>query len=95
MNARLEWQMDDVTRVEGPVELLDGKLTLMIPLDAGGAEFLDCSRGIGVVENEFLRVTIPDWLAAKLGIYEGTLVSVDNANGKFNLRVSDQNPKPN
>ncbi len=79
----------DVTSLQGPVEKIDGKLTLLIPLEAGGDEFVECSRGIGEVDGEYLRIVIPEWLASKLGIQEGTLVSVNNANGKFNMQPID------
>lgn len=81
--------MDSVTTLTGPVEYIDGKLWLRIPLDAGGSELVAASRGIGVVEGEFLSIEIMDWLARKLGISEGSLVTVDNANGKLNLRPCD------
>ena len=41
------------------------------------------------MEGEYLKIVIPDWLASKLGIQEGTLVSVNNANGKFNMQPID------
>ena len=81
--------MDSVTTLTGPVEYIDGKLWLRIPLDAGGSELVAASRGIGVVEGEFLSIEIMDWLARKLGISEGSLVTVDNAIGKLNLRPCD------
>jgi hypothetical protein len=83
---------DDVTSLQGPVEKVDGKLILRIPLEAGASEFLDCSRGISEVEGDCLKITIPEWLAGMLRIDEGDLVSVDNANGKFNIHPV--NPKP-
>jgi hypothetical protein len=81
--------MANVTTLTGPVENIDGKLLLRIPLDAGGSELVAASRGIGVVEGEFLSIEIMDWLAKKLGISEGSLVAVDNVNGKFNIRPSN------
>jgi|GWRWMinimDraft_13_1066021.scaffolds.fasta_scaffold43358_1 hypothetical protein len=81
--------MANVTTLTGPVENIDGKLLLRIPLDAGGSELVAASRGIGVVEGEFLSIEIMDWLAKKLGISEGSLVTVDNVNGKFNIRPSN------
>jgi hypothetical protein len=82
----------DLTSLQGPVEKEDGKLVLRIPLEAGGAEFVQCSRGISEIEGNQLKVTIPEWLAGMLRIDEGSLVSVDNANGKFNIHPLD--PKP-
>jgi hypothetical protein len=63
---------------------------LRIPLDAGGKELVACSRGIGVVGGEFLSIHIMDWLAQKLCITEGSVVAVDNADGKFNIRRTDE-----
>ena len=48
-----------------------------------------CSRGIGIADGEFFSIHIMDWLAKKLSIGEGSIVSVNNANGKFNIRPAD------
>ena len=79
----------EVTSLGGPVERIDGRLVLQIPLAAGGAGLVDCSRGIGRVEGDVLVVTIPDWLAEKLLITEGSAVIVDNRNGKFNITPAE------
>ena len=84
--------MAKVTSLRGPVESLDGKLMLRIPLAAGGSELVACSRGIGIVDGEFLSIHIMDWLAKKLSIGESSIVSVDNADGKFNIRPADEHP---
>jgi hypothetical protein len=78
--------MSEVTSLEGPVELLNGALVLMIPLAHGGNDFVACSRGIGQIEGDCLKVTIPQWLAEKLTIRQGSIVQVDNQDGKFNIR---------
>jgi hypothetical protein len=78
---------EDFTYLEGPVEKIDGELVLLIPLEAGGDQLIECSRGISALEGEFLKVVIKDWLAVKLGIDEGSKVAVDNRNGKFNITV--------
>jgi hypothetical protein len=77
---------DEVTSLEGPVEKIAGKLVLRIPLEAGGRELMECSRGISEIEGEFLRITIPDWLAGMLRIDEGSRVHVDNRGGKCNIQ---------
>jgi len=77
--------MTEITSLQGPVESIDGKLMLRIPLNAGGAEFVECSRGIGQTDEEFLNVVIQPWLATMLDIHEGTIVAVDNRAGKFNI----------
>ena len=80
---------DYITSLEGPVELVDDKLTLRIPLAAGGTELIECSRGIAHVTGEELHIIVPQWLATKLGILEGSRVVVDNRDGKFNIRTAD------
>jgi hypothetical protein len=77
----------DALTLEGPVERLDGKLALVIPLHEGGDRFLGCCRGISEVQGEKLKITIPEWLSGMLRIQEGDLVSIDNANRKFNIRA--------
>ena len=78
--------------LEGPVERIDGKLTLLIPLAAGADQFIEYSRGISEIDGEYLKIVIPEWLAGMLRIEEGHRVSVDNKDGKFNIRPI--NPLP-
>ncbi|HKQ86274.1 MAG TPA: hypothetical protein VJS43_05810 [Candidatus Acidoferrales bacterium] len=87
-----ESEMDSVASLQGPVEKVDGKLTLRIPLSAGGDQFVECSRGISEVKDGCLCVTIQEWLAGMLRVEEGDIVSIDNANGKFNIHPV--NPRP-
>jgi len=68
------------------VEKIDGKLILLIPLEAGGREFVECSRGISMVDGDFLKIEIPEWLAGMLRIDAGSRVHVDNRNGKCNIQ---------
>ena len=84
--------MEDITSLEVPLESSDGRLMLRIPLEAGGRALIDSSRGIGVVDVDFLTVVIPPWLASKLRISAGSIVTVDNRNGKFNIHPSDEKP---
>lgn len=83
---------DEVASLQGPVEKIDGKLTLRIPLEAGGDRFVACSQGISEVKDGCLVIVIQEWLAGLLRIEDGDLVSIDNANGKFNVRPV--NPRP-
>jgi hypothetical protein len=82
--------MDQLTTLEGPVERIAGALVLQIPLEYGGAALAESARGISKIEGDDLTVTIPDWLAEKLGITEGTTVVVDNRGGKFNITLAPQ-----
>ncbi len=86
--------MPEPISIHGPVELVDGNLTLRIPLEVGGAELAPLARGIGEVEGEYLTVIIKPWLAEKLRIGAGSLVFVDNKNGKFTITRSAANDEP-
>lgn len=71
---------------------MEGKLTLLIPLDAGGDKFIECSRGISEIQGEYLKVVIPEWLAGMLRIEAGHRVSIDNKDSKFNIKPIDWLP---
>ena len=77
--------MSEIVSLSGPVEEIDGELVLLIPLRAGGDVLAPAARGIGRIEGEFLKVTIPRWLAEKLRITAGSMISVNNRDGKFNI----------
>jgi hypothetical protein len=74
-----------VATLGGPVEDVGGKLQLRMPLAAGGEHFIECTRKIARVDGPDLVVTLPEWLATKLGITAGMEVVVDNRDGKFNI----------
>jgi hypothetical protein len=78
--------MNEEMELEGPVLKVNGELMLLIPLEAGGAELVESSRGISEVQGEFLKVIIPEWLADVLRIEEGDLVRVQKSNGKLNIQ---------
>ncbi len=75
----------ETTSLEGPVELIDGRLTVRIPLAVGGDRLAPYARGMGKIDGEYLNVTIPQRLARKLKITEGSRIAVDNQKGKFNI----------
>jgi hypothetical protein len=83
--------MPDTISLEGPVELINGKLTVRIPLAVGGDKLAPFAGGIGKIDGEHLNVAIHRRLAKKLGIDAGSLVSVDNHNGKFTIARSATN----
>jgi hypothetical protein len=84
--------MDELMSLQGPVLKIDGELVLIIPLEAGGDELVQCSRGISEVQGNYLRVVIPEWLAGMLRIEEGDLVCVSSADGKFHIQPSSPRP---
>jgi hypothetical protein len=83
--------MAEVVSLEGPVEVVNGELAIFIPLEAGGAVLAPLAKGIGEIDGDFLKVVIRPWLAEKLRIGAGSLVIVDNANGKFTITRSPAN----
>lgn len=86
--------MSNFVSLEGPVELVDGRLMLRIPLAAGGDQLASLARGIGESDGEYLNVVIQPWLAEKLHIEAGSLVVIDNENGKFTITRSAANDEP-
>jgi hypothetical protein len=84
--------MEDVMSLEGPVLKINGELVLIIPLSAGADEVVEYSRGISELQEEFLKIVIPEWLAGMLRIEEGDLVCVNNTDRKFHIIPS--NPRP-
>ena len=84
--------MNKVVSLEGPLECREGKLVLMIPLNAGGNELIECSKGISEVEGEFLKVEIPEWWAGVLRVEAGDRVIVQNTHGKFGIWAASPRP---
>ncbi len=83
-----------VTSLKGTVEVLsDGQLALQIPLVVGGDKLARFAGRIGQVDGEFLVVVIKPWLAEKLRIGAGSIVYVDNADGKFRITRSAENDR--
>jgi hypothetical protein len=72
--------------IHSPIERIDGKLMLQIPLAVGGRELAGYTKGIGRIEGHFLKIEIQPWMAEKLGVAEGTLMSVDNLTGEFRMQ---------
>jgi len=77
--------------IERPIERLGEDLILRIPLSEGGAKLAPLARGIGEIEGDSLCVVIKPWMAERLRIDEGSLVIVDNVNGKFTITRSVKN----
>jgi hypothetical protein len=86
VGGRFRQQNRVIGTSERPVETIDGVLTLRIPLEEGGDQFIECARGISEVQGGCLKIVIQGWLADKLRIEHGDRVIVDNANGKFNIQ---------
>jgi hypothetical protein len=80
--------------LEGPVELINDKLAVRIPLAVGGDKLAPLAKGLGKIDGEYLNVTIPRRLAKKLKIHPDSIVSVDNQKGKFNITTGAANDHP-
>ncbi len=66
---------------------------LLIPLEAGGRDLAPYAKGIGVISDGFLQVEVQPWLAEKLDVHLGSLVDVDNLEGKFRItRTGEEEP---
>ena len=77
--------MEKLMLLQGPVLMVNGQLTLLVPVENGEAELMDCSRGISEVAGACLKIAIPDWLAGMLCIEEGDIVGVSNWDGKLRI----------
>ena len=75
-----------VISIEGPVEKIGNKLMLRIPLEVGGLDLLEYTRKIGKVEGDDLVIIIPESLAERLNISEGSMVNVNTEDGKFTIQ---------
>lgn len=69
----------------GPIEREGSRLVIRIPLDQGGGDLHLVCQQISEIDGDDLVVPIPDWLAEKIRVGEGTMVYVDNRGGKFNI----------
>jgi hypothetical protein len=79
--------VEKMISLQEPVLKIDGELVLLIPLNGGGNELADCSRGISEVQGDFLKIVIPEWLAGLLRVDEGDFVIVHNTHGKFHIHA--------
>jgi|AmaraimetFIIA100_FD_contig_121_87551_length_5012_multi_5_in_0_out_0_2 hypothetical protein len=74
---------EDSVDLQGPIELIEGRWLMRIPLVAGGAQLLSSTRGIGRVVADVLEIEVPAKLIKRLGLRDGQTVSVHNKGGKF------------
>jgi len=83
--------MGKIISLEGPVELWNGELALRIPLSAGGEGLISSALGVGESDGTYLNIIIQPWLAKMLKLAAGSIVIVDNRNGKLNISRSPTN----
>ena len=71
--------------LQGPVERRENRLVLRIPMDAGGDKLQVAARTTSIVEDGMLVVLLPEWLAQRMHLQEGTEVNIDDRWGKLNI----------
>lgn len=71
------------TLLRGKLEMIGRDYVFIIPLAAGGQEFIKCTAGISKIEGENLIITLPEMMVAKAGFHNGSWVDIDNRNGVF------------
>jgi hypothetical protein len=81
--------MEELVSLKGSVLKVNGQLILLIPLEGGGSELVECARGISEVQGEYLKVVIPEWLAEILEIEEGDLISLHDTDGELHIQASN------
>ncbi len=74
-----------------PVVEHDGYFWFLIPLEPGGKHFVNCSKGISIVEDGYLKIFIPATVAESLGIRDGSMVQIKNCDRELNIQLSDSN----
>ena len=78
--------------ITGPVELVDDRFCLRIPLAMCGEELIQLTSRIAQVEGDTLKVVIPDFMMKFLNLRVGGLAVVDIVEGRFNIKSADWNP---
>ncbi len=68
-----------------PVERHQQQLVLRIPLSAGGDQLQRVVPALAFIEENDLVVPLPEWLAIRMRLGEGSAVHVDERWGKLNI----------
>ena len=70
--------------LEGPIEFVEGRLILAIPLNIGGEELsLVAPKDQWKIKDDCFVFELPAWLAEKLRVGPNDFVIIDNLDGKF------------
>ncbi len=77
------WRRRRVVRVEGPLERIDGRWLMRIPLTVGGDVLSATTAGIGRVKGDMLEVELAERLVQNLKLQDGQRLLVHNATGEF------------
>ena len=84
----------DVVSIEGSIERHGDDLVLRIPLETGGFELAPYASGVGEIDEAgCLCIVIEQWMADHLRVFEGSIVIVDNEDGKLRITRSKANDR--
>ena len=76
---------ENYVSLQGPVERRENRLVLRIPMDAGGDKLQLVAKATSFVEDGKLVVLLPEWLAQRMHLGEGSEVNIDDRWGKLNI----------
>ncbi len=76
---------NDFVALEGPVERRGNQLVLRVPLERGGEQLKLVTKATAYEEDGRLVVVLPEWLARRMQLDEGSAVHVDNRWGRLNI----------
>ncbi|HXB58807.1 MAG TPA: hypothetical protein VNU95_04560 [Candidatus Acidoferrales bacterium] len=82
------------TLLRGKLEMIEKDYVFVIPLAAGGEEFIKCTAGISKIEGENLIITLPEMMVAAAGFHNGSWVDIDNRNGVFTFDAAKLPEEP-
>ena len=82
--------MSDYVSIDGPIEMIDGRMLVRIPLEPYGKSLVDCTQSLSFIADDHLCIEIHEWMLEKLEMNAADLLHIDNANGEFNMRRADK-----
>jgi hypothetical protein len=85
MHTTSRMQLNDYVALEGPVERRGDRLVFRVPLEAGGDRLRLVAKATSYEEDGNLVVVLPEWLAHRMQLDEGSAVHVDDRCGKLNI----------
>jgi hypothetical protein len=69
--------------IQGPLEFVDGRWLLRIPLGVGGQELAACTSSISIIRGDVLEIELPKKLVRNLRLKEGQHLRVNADGGQF------------
>ena len=82
--------MDDYVSIDGPIEVIDDRMFVRIPLEPYGKSLVSCTKSISFIADDHLCIEIHEWMLEKLEMSATDLLHINNDNGEFNMRKADE-----